>query len=37
MTQIICLYLQKMGQKNNKENEKQIPKKIFDKQINQIK
>ena len=34
---IICLYLQKIRKKNNKQIKKQVPKKIYDKEINQIK
>ena len=37
INQIKCLQLQKMSQKNNKQNKKEVPKKILDKEINQIK
>ena len=33
---IISFYLQKMTQKNNKQNIKLVPKKLSDKEINQI-
>ena len=34
---IICFYLQKLTQKNNKQNKRYVPKKIFNKEIKRIK